>query len=263
VKVAEAILADPEAATRSSIAALASLAEVSEPSVNRFCKRFGASGFPDFKLRLARSLVAGVPFMSQAVDFDDDVDTYPSKLFDNTIGALMLARDQLPLASIGAAVEYLAAAKRIYFFGLGSSAAVAQDAEHKFFRFNVPVTTHTDPLMLRMLSAGGGPGDVFFFISHTGRTKTIVEAAELAKKAGATVIALTANGSPLAEICDCTLGITVAENTDDYLPMTSRIVHLVTLDALVTGVTIKRGDQFVDHLARLKASLRATRIPEK
>ena len=263
VKVAEAILADPEAATRSSIAALASLAEVSEPSVNRFCKRFGASGFPDFKLRLARSLVAGVPFMSQAVDFDDGVDTYPRKLFDNTIGALMLARDQLPLASIGAAVEYLAAAKRIYFFGLGSSAAVAQDAEHKFFRFNVPVTTHTDPLMLRMLSAGGGHGDVFFFISHTGRTKTIVEAAELAKKAGATVIALTANGSPLAEICDCTLGITVAENTDDYLPMTSRIVHLVTLDALVTGVTIKRGDQFVDHLARLKASLRATRIPEK
>jgi len=77
VKVAEAILADPEAATRSSIAALASLAEVSEPSVNRFCKRFGASGFPDFKLRLARSLVAGVPFMSQAVDFDDGVDTYP------------------------------------------------------------------------------------------------------------------------------------------------------------------------------------------
>lgn len=263
VKVAEAILADPEAATRSSIAALASLAEVSEPSVNRFCKRFGASGFPDFKLRLARSLVAGVPFMSQAVDFDDGVDTYPRKLFDNTIGALMLARDQLPLASIGAAVEYLAAAKRIYFFGLGSSAAVAQDAEHKFFRFNVPVTTHTDPLMLRMLSAGGGHGDVFFFISHTGRTKTIVEAAELAKKAGATVIALTANGSPLAEVCDCTLGITVAENTDDYLPMTSRIVHLVTLDALVTGVTIKRGDQFVDHLARLKASLRATRIPEK
>ena len=263
VKVAEAILADPEAATRSSIAALASLAEVSEPSVNRFCKRFGASGFPDFKLRLARSLVAGVPFMSQAVDFEDGVDTYPRKLFDNTIGALMLARDQLPLASIDAAVEHLAEAKRIYFFGLGSSAAVAQDAEHKFFRFNVPVTTHTDPLMLRMLSAGGGHGDVFFFISHTGRTKTIVEAAELAKKAGATVIALTANGSPLAEICDCTLGITVAENTDDYLPMTSRIVHLVTLDALVTGVTIKRGDQFVDHLARLKASLRATRIPEK
>ena len=54
-KVANAILEDPEAATRSSIAVLAAAAQVSEPSVNRFCKRFGAKGFPDFKLRLARS----------------------------------------------------------------------------------------------------------------------------------------------------------------------------------------------------------------
>jgi len=114
--------------------------------------------------------------------------------------------------------------------------------------------------MLRMLSAAGDAGDVFFFISYTGRTKTIVEAAQLAQATDATVIALTAEDSPLAKVSDCTIGVTVAENTDDYLPMTSRIVHLVTLDALVTGVTILRGDAFVDHLARLKASLRDTRL---
>ena len=56
-KVAQAILQNPENATRSSIASLATLAGVSEPSVNRFCKKFGASGFPDFKLRLALSLI--------------------------------------------------------------------------------------------------------------------------------------------------------------------------------------------------------------
>ena len=49
-KVALAILNAPEEATRSSIASLAASAGVSEPSVNRFCKRFGATGFPDFKL---------------------------------------------------------------------------------------------------------------------------------------------------------------------------------------------------------------------
>ena len=165
-KVANAILEDPEAATRSSIAVLAAAAQVSEPSVNRFCKRFGAKGFPDFKLRLARSLVSGVRYISRAVEMDDDIDTYPRKLFDNTITALMLARDQLPLSAIERAVDYLAQARHIYFLGLGTSAAVAQDAEHKFFRFKVPVTTCTDPLMHRMLAAGGGVGDVFFFISE-------------------------------------------------------------------------------------------------
>ena len=50
-KVAEVILSDPDSATQSSIANLAKRAGVSEPSVNRFCKRFNAVGFPDFKLK--------------------------------------------------------------------------------------------------------------------------------------------------------------------------------------------------------------------
>ena len=45
-KVAQVILADPDTATSSSIATLAKKAGVSEPSVNRFCKRFDAADFP-------------------------------------------------------------------------------------------------------------------------------------------------------------------------------------------------------------------------
>ena len=260
-KVARAILEDPEAATRSSIAVLAVAAGVSEPSVNRFCKKFDATGFPDFKLRLARSLVSGVRYISRAVEMDDDIDTYPKKLFDNTITALMLARDRLPLADIERAVDYLAQARQIYFLGLGTSAAVARDAEHKFFRFKVPVTTCTDPLMHRMLAAGGSAGDVFFFISHTGRTETLVETAELVRNTEATVVSLTAEGSPLAAASHLSIDLSVAENTEEYLPMTSRIVQLVVLDVLATGMTLRRGESILPHLARIKDSLKSTRFP--
>ena len=260
-KVARAILEDPEAATRSSIAVLAATAGVSEPSVNRFCKKFGATGFPDFKLRLARSLVSGVRYISRAVEMDDDIDTYPKKLFDNTITALMLARDQLPITDIERAVDYLAQARQIYFLGLGTSAAVARDAEHKFFRFKVPVTTCTDPLMHRMLAAGGSAGEVFFFISHTGRTETLVETAELVRNTEATVVSLTAEGSPLAAASHLSIDLSVAENTEEYLPMTSRIVQLVVLDVLATGMTLRRGESILPHLARIKDSLKSTRFP--
>lgn len=262
-KVANAILKDPEAATRSSIAVLAASAGVSEPSVNRFCKRFGASGFPDFKLRLARSLASGVRYISRAVEMGDKIDTYPRKLFDNSISALILARDQLPLSAIERAVDYLAQARHIYFFGLGTSAAVARDAEHKFFRFKVPVTTHTDPLMHRMLAAGGNVGDVFFFISHTGRTKVLVEAAETARTTEATVISLTSEHSPLARNSHLTIALNVSEDTDTYLPMTSRIVQLVVLDVLATGMTLRRGESILPHLARIKDSLIDSRLPSE
>jgi len=141
-KIAQVVLADPEAATHASIALLAQQANVSEPSVNRFCKRLGATGYPDFKIWLARSLVAGVRYISQVVDPQDTVATYPGKLVDNTVNALLLARENLPLDILEEAVTHLDAANRIYFFGMGTSAAVAQDAEHKFFRFQTPVTTH-------------------------------------------------------------------------------------------------------------------------
>jgi RpiR family carbohydrate utilization transcriptional regulator len=260
-KVADAILRNPEATTRSSIASLAAQAGVSEPSVNRFCKKFGASGFPDFKLRLARSLASGVRYVSRAVEFSDDINTFPRKLFDNAINALMTAREDLPLAAIERAVDHIAQARRVFFFGLGTSAAVARDAEHKFFRFNVPVSTHEDAMMLRMLSASGGVGDVFFFISHTGRTRVLVEAAQIAKNTEATVVSLTHEGSPLAAQSHCCINVDVEEDTDQYLPMTSRLVQLVILDVLAAGVTLRRGESFTPYLARIKDSLKDTRFP--
>ena len=55
-KIAAAVLAQPQLTVSESIAQLAKRAEVSEPTVCRFCKRFGANGFPDFKLALGATM---------------------------------------------------------------------------------------------------------------------------------------------------------------------------------------------------------------
>ena len=258
-KVANVILSDPDAATQSSIAALAKKASVSEPSVNRFCKRFNASGFPDFKLKLAKSLVSCIRFVNRNVDPNDDVASYTPKIIDSTINTLASVRDKISYARVNQVVDKLIQAKRIYFFGLGASGSVARDAEHKFFRFNLPVSSHEDVLMQRMLASTGGAGDVFFIVSHTGRTKEVVEVAEIARKNGSTVIGLTAPESPLAAMCTLAMDVDVPENTDEYMPMASRIVHLVILDVLATGMTLRRGPDFLPHLEKIKGSLKPTR----
>ena len=259
-KVARVILADPDAATSSSIATLAKKASVSEPSVNRFCKRFDAAGFPDFKLRLAKSLVSGIRFVNRNVNPDDDVTSYTPKIFDSTINDLALVRDKISHTVVNNVVDKLIQAKRIYFFGLGTSGSVARDAENKFFRFNLPVSYHDDVLMMRMLASTGTTGDVFFVISHTGRTKEIIDVVQIARENGATIIALTSSGSPLAAISSISLDVDVPENTDEYMPMTSRIVHLVILDVLATGFTLRRGPDFLPHLEKIKNSLLPTRL---
>lgn len=262
-KVAEAILSDPESATGSSIASLAKRANVSEPSVNRFCKRFNTAGFPDFKLKLAKSLVSGVRFVNRNVDPNDTVESYTPKIFDSTINDLALIRDSIDHSVVNAVVDQLIQAKRVYFFGLGTSGSVARDAENKFFRFNLPVSFHDDVLMMRMLASTGSAGDVFFVISHTGRTKEIIDIAEIASNNGATVIALTSSSSPLTAVSSIALEVDVPENTDEYMAMTSRIVHLVVLDVLATGFTLRRGPDFLPHLEKIKNSLKPTRYQSK
>ncbi|SHF21223.1 transcriptional regulator, RpiR family [Modicisalibacter ilicicola DSM 19980] len=260
-KVAEVILRDPLTATGLSIATLAQRASVSEPTVNRFCRNFDTKGYPDFKIKLAQSLAGGTPYISRNVEREDDAASYADKIFGASIVALDDARRALDARRIERAVDYLIQAKQISFFGLGASGPVAQDAQHKFFRFNLPVTAYEDVLMQRMVAAASHTGDVIVIISYTGRTRELVEIAKVGRDNGAVVLGITAPDSPLAAQCTETLEVVTPEDTDIYMPMTSRMIHLALIDVLATGVTLRRGEDFLPHLKKIKDSLQATRFP--
>lgn len=258
-KVADVILADPQATIHKSIAQLAQQADVSEPTVNRFSRRLGAKGYPDFKLMLAQSLVKGTPFVNRHVDQNDSTEDYTTKIFDSTMAALNLARNKLSLSAIEQAVQALDQASKISFFGLGASASVANDAHNKFLRFDTPVMFSDDILMQRMVALNAKPDDVIVFFSHTGRTKALVEVAEIAHQSQATLIGITSADSPLAQACQLVLSTHVPEDTDVYMPMASRIAQLVLVDVLITGYTLRHGPAIQEKLQRIKASLRDSR----
>lgn len=259
-KVAEVIIASPQVAIHSSIATLARMAEVSEPTVNRFCRRLETKGFPDFKLHLAQSLANGTPYVNRNVNEDDGPDAYTSKIFESTMACLDVAKNSLDITLINRAVDVLTQAKKISFFGLGASSSVAHDALNKFFRFNIPVSCFDDIVMQKMSCINSNEGDVIVLISHTGRTKALVEVASLARENDAFVIALTAFNSPLAEQSNLVLSMGVPEDTDIYMPMASRIAQLVLIDVLATGFTLRRGPKFRDNLKRVKQGIKESRF---
>ncbi|HIE0013486.1 TPA: MurR/RpiR family transcriptional regulator [Serratia marcescens] len=259
-KVAEVILASPQTAIHSSIATLARMADVSEPTVNRFCRRLDTKGFPDFKLHLAQSLANGTPYVNRNVEEDDSVDSYTSKIFESVMASLDTVKANLDIAAINRAVDLLTQAKKISFFGLGASAAVAHDAMNKFFRFNIPVVYFDDIVMQRMSCMNSGEGDVVVLISHTGRTKNLVEMAHLARENDATVLAITSRDTPLAQAATLALLLDVPEDTDVYMPMVSRIAQLTLIDVLATGFTLRRGTKFRDNLKRVKEALKESRF---
>lgn len=259
-KVAQIILASPQTAIHASIATLAKMAEVSEPTVNRFCRRLDTKGFPDFKLHLAQSLANGTPYVNRNVEESDTVSAYTNKIFESVMATLDTVKNNLDITAINRAVDLLTQARKISFFGLGASAAVAHDAMNKFFRFNIPIIYFDDIVMQRMSCINSAEGDVVVLISHTGRTKSLVEAAQLARENDATVIAITSQDSPLAHEATLAILLDVPEDTDIYMPMVSRIAQLTVIDVLATGFTLRRGSKFRDNLKRVKKALRNSRF---
>ena len=261
--VAIKILEDPQAAVSLPIAELARRAKVSEPTVNRLCRALGCKGYPDFKVKLAGELASGRGKISRTINFDDNLSEVVSKVFDSTHASLTMAQNVCDISSITAAVTALTDARAIYFFGHGASGSVAIDAQHKFMRFKKPVVAHVDALNQRIAATNLNQEDVAVFISYTGRTRIIIEAAELAVKSGAHILGLTSQGSPLAQHCLQVLEVGNDEDTDTYTPMTSRIAQLSLIDILVAGTALKMGNEFSSHLLDVKRSVANTKTTKK
>lgn len=95
--VAQLVLKDPSGFQKMPVTELAKRAGVSSPSVVRFCRSLGYEGLSDFKLKLAASLNAGVPFIHQSVQAGDNGETLIQKVLDNAIHTLNTFRNTVPV----------------------------------------------------------------------------------------------------------------------------------------------------------------------
>ena len=259
LKIAAVVLRDPQAAIHQSIAKLANEADVSEPTVNRLCRKLGCEGYPDFKLKLAQEISRGSHLFSENMEASDDTHTVINKILSSIEQSVRSMGQTTSAISVEEATNLLIGSKSIYFFGMGASGPVALDAQHKFARFGIPVVAHTDYINQRMISAMLSEKDCAVFISYTGRTNSIVENAKLASESGARTIGLTRVGSPLAEHCRVVLNAVTAEDTDLFTPMTSRIIHLALVDILATKMALELGEEVEKNIKSIKTSLQVTR----
>jgi RpiR family carbohydrate utilization transcriptional regulator len=255
-KVADMVLSDVDFAMRASITELAQRAEVSEPSVTRFCRAVGANGLRDFKMQLAQSVAGGLPYASKAVARDDDIQTLLDKVGEAAVEGITHARGALDPVVVETAIAALAGARRVYFFGVGSgSGLVAQDAALRFLRLDIAASAFTDGHLQRLYAGLLEPGDVAFAVSHSGRSVEVNESIQIAKERGATTIALTNVGSRLAWLVDIPLLLRVPSAIDPNTPGVSRLVHLCIMDALAIGVALKLGPKTLEKMRHAKARL--------
>jgi RpiR family transcriptional regulator, carbohydrate utilization regulator len=268
-RVAKLVLADARSFASLAVGELAQRAGVSKPTVVRFCRSVGYHGLVDFKRKLAGAVNEGVPFVHRAVGEDDKAGEIVVKVLDNAVSAFLNYRNHAASHAFERAIDALArcglSGRRIEFHGVGNSGIVAQDAQHKFFRLGVNAAAVSDAHVQVMSATMLGPGDCLVVISNSGRSADLLDSAEIARKRGATLIAITASGSPLAQLGQGSanqvlLAVDHPEDYERYSPMVSRLLHLVVIDVLVTGVALRLPIALRGRLAEIKKNLRAKRL---
>lgn len=227
-----------------SASEVAEAARAALSTVVRTCQTLGFKGFQDLKLSLARE---NRPVATEEIHGDvhagDSAAIVLSKLRDSARDAVRYGIEHIDVTAFEAAVQAVASARRTLCLGVGTSAPLAQDVAYRLSwidrRAEAPADAHAQHVSATLLE----PGDAALVISHTGSTRETVTAAQAAHDAGATVIAVTSfPRSPLTEHVDICLVAATRETSYRVEALTTRIAHLVVLDALWVAITLIGGD---------------------
>ena len=240
-KLASLVLKDPAAILNENIKQLAQRAGVSEPTVFRFCKRFGADGFPSFKLVLSGLVAKEKGAKVESVRQGDTVEDIVFKVLGAARSSISETEKQLDVNAVARAIDLVSQARRIVLFSQGMSVFATDDFETRMLNLGFVCHSYHDRQSMCLCTPGLRSEDVVIALSATGRNLDILEAAKLVRNYSAFLIAITPYKSPLAEISS--LVLPSCENIDisnDSI-FHNRMSMMLIAQIIVGGVMLRRG----------------------
>jgi RpiR family carbohydrate utilization transcriptional regulator len=266
LRKSEKIIADylqqhPQQRLDLSITELAKLLHVSETTVSRFCRVIGYQGFQDLKLSMAASSnrVNGFQNIPRDIHERDSTADICRKLADSLTHSILHTQQSLSMGDINAAIDAMANATQLVFYGIGGSATVANAGYHLFTKAGLNCAVHTDGYMQTVSASMMNPGGVAVGVSNTGLTKHVVDALTIGSARGAVTIGITSEPeSALARASKICL-VTPLENKDVPLyggAIDAKMCQLYLVDLLYLGVLFKLGDVVKRNLKETANALR-------
>lgn len=250
------VLSDPERALNESFEALAERANTSVPTIMRAVRELGFAGLREFKLALAQELaVSGSP-LHRRVQLKDDTAQVVSKVIKSAAAAVNGVQAQLSPQALEAAADAFVAAQRVDCWCVGATSSfMAADMQARLFRMGLVANAYLDQHLQLVSAATLQAGSVAFAISHVGGMPSLLEAVEVARGQGATVIALTQAGTPLARQADIVIAIQVPDDPVMHVGTEAYLAHLTVLEVLTVLIAQRLGDSVVQRLAGVRKVL--------
>ncbi|HUZ18566.1 MAG TPA: MurR/RpiR family transcriptional regulator [Spirochaetia bacterium] len=244
-----------------TIVELASRAGCSEATIVRLSKRLGYAGYPELKSDFASNGErhnADSFLEYQEIKRSDDPFQVFKKVFDASVAAMHDTLNVLDERSYLKAFEALCGAETIMFCGVGDAGLVALEANQRFLRLGQRSEASVDYDIQLIMASHLRKGDVLVAVSHSGKTKNILQTVKTAAKAGATTIAITNYPvSPLTKNSDIVLLTAVFSTSPTGEVISKRITELCIIESLYINYLIRKGKPLIE---KLRTSDRAVSI---
>ncbi|WP_084959096.1 MurR/RpiR family transcriptional regulator [Thermoactinospora rubra] len=267
-KVAEVILDDPAEAARLTIVDLAERSGTSTATVTRFCRALGFGGYAELRVTIAAETGRAArrhwdTDIGQEILPTDGLERVLGVVSNSDIRLIQETSAQLDLGTVEKAAQAISRASRVLLFGVASSAAVAKEMEYRLQRIRVPTWSRSDAHSALTDAALLADGDVAIGISHSGRTREVIEVLAEAGSHGAITVAVTSHPrSPLAEVAELVLTTAGRETTfrgDGFAAIHSQLLVLDVVYVAVAQRTYERTKQAFDLTVQAVAG---HRLPE-
>jgi len=255
-EVLSLVRSDPERVLNESFEALAERSGSSVPTIMRTVRDLGFAGLREFKLALAQELaVSGSP-LHRRVQLEDSTEQVVAKVIKSAAVAVNGVQAQLSTEALEAAADAMVKAQRVDCWCVGATSSfMASDFQARLFRMGLVSNAYLDQHLQLVSAATLGKGSIAFAISHVGGMPSLLEAVGVAKAQGATVVALTQAGTPLAKQADIVLGIQVPDDPVMHVGTEAYLAHLTVIEILTVLVAQRLGDSAVQRLKGVREVL--------
>lgn len=251
VKVADFVIRNIKEASKMSIGRLSEITGVSQPSIIRFVKALGYSGYREFKDNMIAYIVSDSEpsNMNLLHGFnlkkEDKLEDIPKKTINASIKILEKTLKSIDIESFEKAISMIVSARRIDIYGVENSNSVINDLKNKLLYLGLDVR-HSEDIYMQNLSANNLTSeDLAIGISYSGTSKDTVDIIKRAKFSGAkTLIITNFEESLISNYGDVTIH---SSNSKGYIygnAIFSRISQTAIVDMIYMGIILSDYERF-------------------
>lgn len=239
-KVADYILKNPEHTVTLNVSELAELCGTSDATVIRLCKHLGYKGFYQMKLQLAHDLGREQLFSGNAMPKDPETG---DDLLKEVAANIMHAQSKVDNAMIMKCVELILGCDTLHLVATGNSIPSTIDFAFRLGRVGVRTSSSFMPEQQLNSVNLGTERDIVIGISHSGSSKQVLQAFELAKKRNMTTISITdLLNTPHAKSADHALSTGIEYSSVYIFGAASHIYISALLDIMVYFIARAKKD---------------------